>query len=370
MASQTEAKALTIEARAGPLFVRAAEQVPASNGSRPTMESRERPQWLFSGSADFWLVCAGGGAALLVVIFVLVWHGDGELDIADLLLSEMHLGATYDAISRRRLWRSMPVEVVGVPLAILAATYAVTARGWSVLLVTATLYLGAWHRGRQNLGIARHYQRLANGPLSRWHRAILSAAIYLPMAASVAYFTATSPLHEGEEYLALPSPAGVRWTLATLAVASVGLYLGSTAGRLGWRGGARRIVHPAERWLVVANAMAFGSAYVVGAWNPSFIFVLVLHHEVQYLAFTYAMARTGSARPVLGMRANLALLASFAVWPALDLASWALCRGWDPPESLGPFLTAGLLAHYWLDGRIWTGRARRLAMSSSRAGRA
>jgi hypothetical protein len=28
---------------------------------------------------------------------------------------------------------------------------------------------------------------------------------------------------------------------------------------------------------------------------------------------------------------------------------------------LTPFLTAGLLSHYWLDGRIWTARARRLA---------
>jgi hypothetical protein len=30
-------------------------------------------------------------------------------------------------------------------------------------------------------------------------------------------------------------------------------------------------------------------------------------------------------------------------------------------DALLPFLTAGLLAHYWLDGRIWTARARRLA---------
>ena len=30
-------------------------------------------------------------------------------------------------------------------------------------------------------------------------------------------------------------------------------------------------------------------------------------------------------------------------------------------ELLEPFLTAGLLAHYWLDGRIWSARARLLA---------
>ena len=51
------------------------------------------------------------------------------------------------------------------------------------------------------------------------------------------------------------------------------------------------IMHPGERWLVLANAVAFGSAYVAGAWSAAFILVLVLHHEVQYLYFTYAMAR-------------------------------------------------------------------------------
>jgi hypothetical protein len=329
--------------------------------SLPT-EAGAPPRWLLSGAADFWLVSGGGGAALLAVALALVWHGDRELGIADLLLAELHLGATYDAIARRRLWQRMPVEIFGVPLVILAASYAVTLRGWSMLLVTSIVYLGAWHRGRQNLGIARHYQRLAGGPPSRSHQRIAAAAMYLPMAAAIAYFTATSPLHEGEKYLALALPSGMIWTLAALAAASLLLYLGSAAGRVGGPcGSARGIVHPAECWLVIANAVGFGSAYVVGAWSASFILVLVLHHEVQYLAFTYATARARVARPVQDVRANLAVLASFATWPALGLASWALCRGWDPPEMLEPFLTAGLLAHYWLDSRIWTRRARRLA---------
>ena len=309
--------------------------------------------WLLSGAADFWLVCAGSGVALLAMALVLAWHGDRELDVADLLLSELHLGATYDAIARRRLWRRMPVEIFGVPLLILALAYAVTLRGWSVLLVTSVVYLGAWHRARQSLGIARHYQRLVGGPVSHSHQRLLAAAMYLPMAAALAYFTASSPLHEGEDYLALVLPSAALWTLAGLAGASVLLYLAS----------GRPLVHPAERWLVIANAIGFGSAYVVGAWTTSFVLVLVVHHEVQYLAFTYATARARAPRPVEGLRANLAMLASFARWPALGVASWALCRGWDPPASLGPFLTAGLLSHYWLDSRIWTRRARRLAAS-------
>jgi hypothetical protein len=40
-----------------------------------------------------------------------------------------------------------------------------------------------------------------------------------------------------------------------------------------------------------AHDVAFGSGYVLGASNASFLLVLAVHHEVQYLYFTYAMAR-------------------------------------------------------------------------------
>src|SRR5215831_8040629 len=85
--------------------------------------------WLISRTGDFWLACAGGGAVLLVMAIVLQWHGDRELDTADLLLSELHLGATYDAIVRRRLWQRMPVDVLGVPIVILVLTYALSFGG-------------------------------------------------------------------------------------------------------------------------------------------------------------------------------------------------------------------------------------------------
>ena len=53
-------------------------------------------------------------------------------------------------------------------------------------------------------------------------------------------------------------------------------------------------IHPGEWWVVLAHGVAFGSGYVLGASNVSFYLVLAVHHEVQYLYFTYAMAR----RPV------------------------------------------------------------------------
>jgi hypothetical protein len=100
-----------------------------ATGRGPDAVAAPRPPaladaWFVSARADFWVASAGGASLLIVMALVLLWHGDRELDAADLLLSELHLGATYDAIVRRRLWRRMPLDVVAMPLAIVVATYA------------------------------------------------------------------------------------------------------------------------------------------------------------------------------------------------------------------------------------------------------
>jgi hypothetical protein len=146
------------------------------------------------------------------------------LGAADLLLSELHLGATYDAVWRRRLWRRMPFDVVVVPLAILVATHALAVSDRPLLLATAILYLGAWHRGRPNLGIARYYERRVGGPQSTRHRWLFPAAIYLPMAASVAYYTSTASTLEGEPFhrLALCSARSGAWRSGASSLTSRG----------------------------------------------------------------------------------------------------------------------------------------------------
>jgi len=309
--------------------------------------------WLVGPAVDTWLICAGGGIALLAIGLVLQWHGDRELQTADLLLAELHLGATYDAVVRRRLWRHMPLQVIAVPIAITAVTYWLMLADRAVVVTTVVLYAAVWHRGRQNFGIARYYQVRAGGPVSVWHRRLFRGAIYLPMAAGAAYFASTAPLYEGDEFFALPVDRAVVEALGVGALAVLGAYL-----VLALRHRGR--IHPAERWLVVANAVGIGSGYVLGAWNMSFILVLAVHHEIQYLSFTWASARRSARATLHGLGAELRLLASFSLWPALGLTSWALCRLSDS-EWMPPFLVSGLLWHYWLDGRIWTARARRLA---------
>jgi len=312
--------------------------------------------WLISRAGDFWLACAGGGVLLVAMVIVLQWHGDRELDTADLLLSELHLGATYDAIVRGRIWRRMPFDVIAAPLAIVALTYALMLGGHGIVVTTAALYLGAWHRGRQNLGVARYYQSRVGGPLSQWHRRLFASAIYAPMIAGVLFFTSTSPLHEGEEYAGLELDPDVLYVLGVAAAACV-------VGYLTYAFRNRERIHPGERWLVTAHALAFGSAYVLGAWSVSFILVLVVHHEVQYLYFTYAMARRAASRTIASALGELRLLASFALWPLIGLGSWALCQQFES-KWLAPFLVSGLMCHYWLDSRIWTSRARRPVSAS------
>ena len=298
-------------------------------GSTPATDA-----WLVSARADFWIVAAGGASLLIVMGLVLLWHGDRELDAADLLLSELHLGATYDAIVRRRLWRTMPLDVLAVPLALVVATYALVLNGWPLLVTTAILYLGAWHRGRQNLGIARYYQRRVGGPVSPGHRWRLAAAFYLPMLAGVAYYTSTAATHEGEDFHHLTLPAEILWALGAVAAAGVvGVpRLDERAGRGDGRpapDGHRRTRRPLStppsagwswptRWPSAARTC-------VGAWAASFVLVLAVHHEVQYLYFTYAVARRADAAPGPGLAHELRRLGRFAVWPAIGLASWAAC---------------------------------------------
>jgi len=129
--------------------------------------------------------------------------------------------------------------------------------------------------------------------------------------------------------------------------------------------------------VVVAHAVAFGSGYILGASNVSFLLVLAVHHEVQYLYFTYAMARrpgnfhavsqagidvTMKDLPAKASNQNGRMLrteaghaASFLVWPVIGFVG-ATVSGWFELEWLAPLGMGGLFCHYWLDGRIWTRR--------------
>ena len=347
-----------------------------------THASAQRFIWLFSRRVDFWLASAGASGAIAAAVLVVLWHGDREIDALDFVLSELHLGATYQAVITRRLWHRLPLDVLMVPVVILAITYALSMSGQTVLLTTIAMYAAIWHRGRQSLGVARFYQRGMGGPASLVHERLFQGAVYLPMLAALLAYAHLAPLeYEGEPYFALDLGAEA----AAVAVIAAGLWLIAYFAWPLWRNRAERLmtaphhsgirVHPGERWVVLAHAVAFGSAYALGASNASFLLVLAVHHEMQYLYFAYAMSRRSaiisgacksgtdgairhshstsfSAREE-DLRFELKHTASFVVWPVIGLGG-AVVGGWLALEWLAPFGIGGLFCHYWLDGRIWT----------------
>jgi hypothetical protein len=208
------------------------------------------------------------------------------------------------------------------------------------------MYAAVWHRGRQSLGVARFYQGGAGGAVSRMHVVLFRGAIYLPILAAVLAYTHLAPAeYEGEPYLALG--AGAEMTALAGVIAALWVIAYVVWARRG-AGGARAAIHPGERWVVLAHAIALGCGYVLGASNASYLLVLVVHHEVQYLYFAYAV----TPRPGRG----LPRLARFLTWPAIGFGG-ALLGGWASLPWLAPFGVAGLFCHYWLDGRIWRRRA-------------
>jgi hypothetical protein len=346
----------------------------------------EQPPWLVSRRFDFWLASGGASIGVLASVAIILLHGDRELDWLDSLLSEFHLGATYGAITRRRLWHDRPVDVVAIPLLILALTYGLWLADQTVLLASIAMYAGLWHRGRQSFGVARFYQRQLGGPASRAHDLWFRGAIYLPMLAAMLAYSHLAPHdYEGKPYLALNVRAEVATAVGTAAALCGIGYLFWTGSR--WRSGPVRgaaqksgeIVHPGERWVVLAHTVAFGSGYLLGTVNASYMLVLAVYHEVQYLYFAYAVARRSDRSPgmshagvdqateLLASRASalhggasateLKHMSAFFVWPVIGFVG-AVAGGWSELEWLAPLGVGGLFCHYWLDGRIWTGGPR------------
>jgi len=311
-------------------------------------------------------------------------HSDRELDALDFVLSEFHLGATYGTIMQRRLWRHRRTDVILVPLVILVLAYVLSMSGHGILLTSVAMYAAVWHRGRQSLGVARFYQRKMGGPISPAHNILFRGAIYLPMLAATLAYNHLAPMrYEGDPYFALDVGAETTAIIGLAALCWVVAYL--TFMELQNRDGQTTsldqprlmLVHPGESWVVLAHAIAFGSAYTFGASNASFILVLAVHHEVQYLYFTYAMASQPAASTIamkspidasmrnFGLtesphrggapRRRLPSAAAFLVWPFAGFLG-SVVSSWLHLTWLAPLGLGGLFCHYWLDGRIWIRR--------------
>jgi hypothetical protein len=202
------------------------------------------------------------------------------------------------------------------------------------------------------------------------------------MLATMLAYTYLAPAdHDGKPYFALNCGAALTTLVGIAALFWVLAYClwmfaqAENERRSNARQTRERPIHPAEGWVVMANAVAFGSGYVLGAANASYLLVLAVHHEVQYLYFAYAMARRPqsihapnnaeidgatrglevrtSSQSKSAVRTELEHTASFLVWPVIGFAG-AMAGAWLQLECLAPLGMGGLFCHYWLDGRIWT----------------
>jgi hypothetical protein len=137
-----------------------------------------------------------------------------------------------------------------------------------VLLTSIAMYAAIWHRGRQSLGIARFYQRQAGGRISPLHSRLFGGAIYMPMVAAIFLYGYLAPEnYEGEPYYTISAGVEIAWGLGLFAFSWVVAYLVWTCiqncqDRESNIKHAQPIqtLHPGERWVVVAHAVAFGSA--------------------------------------------------------------------------------------------------------------
>jgi hypothetical protein len=129
---------------------------------------------------------------LLVLPCCFSRSGDRELSAADIILGELHLGATYDAVSPQPVMAAHAVGSDRRPLCILAATYALMYGGYEIWVIDRGPVLRCLasrppeSRDRALLSrparAARYRRRTAGCSNPR---------IYLPMLAGVAYFTST-----------------------------------------------------------------------------------------------------------------------------------------------------------------------------------
>jgi hypothetical protein len=248
------------------------------------------------------------------------------------------------------------------------------------------MYAAIWHRGRQSLGVARFYQRGIGGPVSRIHECLFRGAIYLPMIAATLAYTHLAPVeYEGQAYFALAAGRDIAAVVGSAAALSVISYLawawwpnrevtsqpvcdgnaestsiqtspngeGLQAARKNPTRFTAKEIHPGEWWIVLAHAVSFGSSYVFGAVNASFLLVLAVHHEVQYLYFTYAMARR---EPGFFSDSTSKAASSYLFWPVAGFTG-AMIGGRLNSQWIGPLGVGGLFCHYWLDSRIWRRRS-------------
>jgi hypothetical protein len=261
--------------------------------------------------------------------------------------------------------RSFPWRMLAVPPALVAALTV-----WPGFFIVAGAVAGFWdvyHTAQQNFGLGRIYDARAGVADDRTRRAdrIVSHALYLgPILAGQSMMEHLSEFDSLEGvgwtiFLRVPKTAqswgwGLRSAIVLVAATIVVWYV-VNAFRLD-RQGAHCSPHKVV--LMVTSAVIQIAAW--GFSSPLVAFMVVnLYHAVQYFALVWHLEGRKAAGGVgikrEGLKVPFGVLVVFIIPALFGMAVSGVVT--DSTFVNASFLSVSLL-HFWMDGFIWSVRAR------------
>lgn len=304
--------------------------------------------WLFSRRMDL-LVFGGTAAIALLLVALAPWIGAPGKDaprwtwITGVLLVDVaHVWSTVfvvylDPIERAR----RPFFYRVVPLACFAFGVVVFMLGGLPLFWRCIAYLAVFHFVRQQYGWVMMYRARAGERAYRW---LDTATIYATTIYPLLVWHAAPPrdfqwMREGDFVIGLPPIVA---TIAGYAyVALLAAYV------------ARAIV--VRNWgkhLVVGTTAACWYVGIV-ATNSDYAFTVtnVFIHGIPYMALVYIYARNAGSR--LLARGPWIFLGTLWLIAYVEELGWGHAGG-DWEWIVAPLLATPQLAHYVLDGFLWS----------------
>lgn len=329
-------------------------------------------RYIVSPGFDAFFFFGSVGAVFLGYLAANVFHVNGFYVLAAVAIASNgpHLASTWTRVYLdKREWRTRPVQITLVPLAIAAAVAALTLKGQLRLLNSALLYYAAYHFLQQNWGLLRLYQKRSGEALSSLPMRLERPMLYLAVAWCALHRLKTGPraLFGTDVYfIDLPWPALNALLAVSVCVAVV--YLG-----LRLRDGSLRQPATLVRmgFLLVAFTGFFVPFLLITQDGTSAFAAAAAWHGLQYIGIMHFYHRNAwkagasADAPVMSYVSQPGLTRGFLYACVL----WALAGAGFVVIYAGAFATRGTLwtlatwegvtwlsltfSHYYLDGIIW-----------------
>jgi hypothetical protein len=328
------------------------------------------PPAVLGGPWDFLLL--GPGATVLVsaafVLLTLAHHPGAAASLAatlSLVVLGPHYAATYRrAYASAEILRAHPLVTLVAPVVLVAAAVLAvrSPHGFGPFYFLAYVAWSGYHYSGQSLGIAMLYPLRQRARLDAREKRLLALPLYASWLASLvglaqAGSAARNPAYEivRDTFAPVRLPA---WAVALLIVP----LLASLAGVAVVARGRRRRGLPLPRacyGVVAAQVIWFGC----GLFFPFFSVVLVpVFHSLQYLALT-GWHHTRATRGLGSFAAYVLVVLAVGLVINPGLLILFVPSGSSTQSVAAAVISAVNLHHFFMDGRIWRMRERRVAQA-------